>query len=396
MFRTMQRRLHQLALHDPGELGLKEQDFGYKYNPHSWLQDPGLDVQAIKVFAFDWMHCWVEGGVWDVELCALMGKLAPHGYGGRHLHAYLQRFQWPKGYASGRWVCKGSVQERAQPREVPPNGSASEMVSVAPVVAKWLTDVVMEAGICTAHVTSALLCISVMDLLTSASTGSVTPEMLADAIARHYAAHLAAYGYSVWKPKHHFMMHIPSQLQQFKFLVACFVHERKHKTVKRWAVQHLSKRAYERSLLEECTLAHLTELQEPLLKPFLQDPRIADARLVSALREGGFPAADSVLSARSVRVHSRLVVKGDVVLYCGGGLRANVQAGEVYFHASIGGECITCLSNWPVNGETEHWKKVVVADQPCTVPSAWLLQSVIFSPASVGKKATVLMPCVFS
>ena len=51
-----------LALHDPEQLDLKEQDFGYKYNPHSRLQDPGLDVQPIEVLAFDWMHCWAEGG----------------------------------------------------------------------------------------------------------------------------------------------------------------------------------------------------------------------------------------------------------------------------------------------------------------------------------------------
>ena len=199
--------------------------------------------------------------MWEAEFCALMDKLASFGHGGRQLHAYLQLFQWPKAYASGRLVCQGSVQERARPKEVHPSGSASEMISVGPVVAKWLTDVVMVAGICPAESASALLCISVMDLLTRANTGCVTPEMLADAIATHYAAHLAAYGHSIWKPKHHYVLHLPRQLEQFKLLISCFVHERKHKLVKRWAVSHCSKRGYERSLLEECTLAHLTALQ---------------------------------------------------------------------------------------------------------------------------------------
>ena len=109
MLRTMQRRLADLALHHPGQFHLKEQDFGYKYSPHSWLQDPRLDVQAIKIFAFDWMHCWAEGGVWETEFCALIAKLATCGHGGRQLHAYLQLFEWPKAYASGRSVCQGSV-----------------------------------------------------------------------------------------------------------------------------------------------------------------------------------------------------------------------------------------------------------------------------------------------
>ena len=85
-------------------------------------------------------------------------------------------------------------------------------------------------------------------------------------------------------------------------------------------------------------------------------------------------------------MNSRSVVVGDVVLYCGGGLRANIQVGEVYFHASCGGECITCVSNWPVSEETEQWSTNVVTDQTYTVPSARLLLSVMFSPVTVGKQ----------
>ena len=136
MFRSMQRRLADIALNYPGQLFLTEQNYGYKYNPHSWVQDTGLDVQVIKVVAFDWMHCWAESGVWDGEFCACMDELAPHGYGGRMLHAYLQHFQLPKAYASGRDVCKGSVQERAQPKDVHPAGTASELISVGPLVVK--------------------------------------------------------------------------------------------------------------------------------------------------------------------------------------------------------------------------------------------------------------------
>ena len=73
-----------------------------------------------------------------------------------------------------------------------------------------------------------------MDLLLKVNTGRVTPAMLADAMARHYAAHVVAYGYTIFVPKHHFMLHLPRQIAQFKFMVACWVHERKHNIVKRW------------------------------------------------------------------------------------------------------------------------------------------------------------------
>ena len=56
-FRAMQNRLKDLALHHPAELKDKEQDFGFRWNPHSWLNDTNLNVQPMRMLAFDWMHC---------------------------------------------------------------------------------------------------------------------------------------------------------------------------------------------------------------------------------------------------------------------------------------------------------------------------------------------------
>ena len=81
----------------------------------------------------------------------------------------------------------------------------------------FLEDVVKPKGICRAEIISLLLAITVMDMLAQANTGDVTPEMLAIAIAKHYAAHVVAYGYTIFTPKFHYMMHIPSQLARFKF-----------------------------------------------------------------------------------------------------------------------------------------------------------------------------------
>ena len=128
------------------------------------------------------------------------------------MHAYLQHFKWPQAYASGRDVCKGSIQARKREKDVPPAGSASELLSVGPVVRKWLEDVIKPKNICPAQVASLLLCIAVMDLLLRVNTGCISPEMLGDAMARHYAAHVEAYGYTLFVPKHHFMLHIPRQL----------------------------------------------------------------------------------------------------------------------------------------------------------------------------------------
>ena len=133
---------------------------------------------------------------------------------------YLKIFKWPKAYASGRDICKGSNYERADPKDVKPNGSASEMMSAGPVVRKWVEDVVRPTRLHPAHVKSILRCIDVLDLLSQVITGRVTPAMLADAMAIHYKAHVIAYGYTLFVPKHHYMLHIPAQLDSGLVLCA--------------------------------------------------------------------------------------------------------------------------------------------------------------------------------
>ena len=64
----------------------------------------------------------------------------------------------------------------------------------------------------------------------------------------------------------------------------------------------------------------------------------------------------------------------------------------MYFHASLGGEIFTCLSNWPVKVETDQWKKVVVREEFTILPSACIQKACIYTPADVGSIATVLMP----
>ena len=202
----------------------------------------------------------VEGGAWDIELTALLKVLVAYGLGAACLHTYSQKSQWPKGYAHGRDICKSIMDKRAKPTEPDPNGSASEMISSAPVIGKWLADVVQPRCIEPLKVHSALLCITVLDLIMHTVTGDVTPDALADAILAYAIAHLAAHGTELWTPKFHCLFHLPAQLKQCSLLLACFVHERKHKIAKRWAAPLNSKKQYEMTILEECTYAHMRGL----------------------------------------------------------------------------------------------------------------------------------------
>ena len=318
--------------------------------------------------------------------------MSKHGYGSRKIHVYLQNFKWPKAYASGRDLCKASVYERATPKDVKPGGSASEFMSAGPVIRKYVEDVIKPKGLCPDHVESILRCIDVLDLLSQILTGRVTPEMLADAMAEHYAAHVRAYGTTLFIPKHHYMLHVPAQLAKFKTLVLCYVHERKHKIVKRWAVILCAKRTNNRSLLEECTWAHFMSLEAPLVKPCLLETVKATPAIRQALKEHGFASAETALTGATARVQGRSIQNADVVLYFNDYGRTAV--GEVNFFASIGSDLLVGLSSWRIIKNLGRYRKVVVRNNLSIIPFSRLLQAMIYTPTEVGNIATVIMPAL--
>jgi hypothetical protein len=190
--------------------------------------------------------------------------------------------------------------------------------------------------------------------------------MLAKAMAIHYAAHVIAYGYTLFVPKHHSMLHIPAQLAKFTILIMCYVHERKHKVLKRWAVPLCPKKGDNRSLLEECTLAHINALQDPLLKPCLLDKVKAKPKVVAALKEKGFASAEQALTGRTARVQGRSIQIGDVALFSDGGV--NTLVGEIYWFASVGSELVVGLSAWPLKKNCGRYRTVVVEEDFSIIP----------------------------
>ena len=55
------------------------------------------------------------------------------------------------------------------------------------------------------------------------------------AIADHAELSEEAYGIDLVKPTHHFIMHLPDQIEADGLCIDDFVHERKHRAIKRVA-----------------------------------------------------------------------------------------------------------------------------------------------------------------
>ena len=128
----------------------------------------------------------------------------------------------------------------------------------------------------------------------------------------------------------------------------------------------------------------------PFLEAMLARNREASLDVVAALEEHGFASAESVLTGRTARVQSRSIRIGDVALFSDGGV--NTLVGEIYWFASVGSELVVGLSAWPVVKICGRYRKVRVVEDFSIIPSARLLQAMIFTPTDMGKVATMIMP----
>ena len=139
---------------------------------------------------------------------------------------------------------------------------ASEVISVMPVVAYFAETVVEPTGHLQEEVASFKAFHAVGVLVQKLKFGACTGLQLQSALRRHLPLFVKAYGPEWVRPKHHFAMHIPLQIQRDTMLLDTFVHERKHKLVKGYADHHDSDVAFEKAVLTRCIIQQCRQLQE--------------------------------------------------------------------------------------------------------------------------------------
>lgn len=100
----------------------------------------------------------------------------------------------------------------------------------------------------------------VVELLSTAKPGIVAPSQPMAAIQAHLNQFLKDYGASVWRPKHHYALHLPLMLERFGMLIACFSHEPKHRVVKRHMRNRQNTQSLEIGTMEDLTIQHLEDL----------------------------------------------------------------------------------------------------------------------------------------
>ena len=237
----------------------------------------------------------------------------------------------------------------------------------------------------------------VIDALQYTHLPTVTPELIQARVSNFITRFLTAFGESWIIPKIHWCLHYALHLHRFGLLLSCFVHERKHRIVKRYANDIMNTRVFERSVLSEMICDHVACLGDRKHFSFaigLVEPvrKVTNTNKIrAALDADSGAAALNVLTSGACRFSMYSAChKRDVVFVKDGG---SFVAGQVWAHFSIGGVLVSVVSLWTTIVSSRplaiDWQK---CDNPTYVDSEEIIDTAVWVQQSDTIVRTLLSP----
>ena len=210
------------------------------------------------------MHVLLANGVLNFEIFAVLQAVARKS---AFRYAVLQEFCcaawcWPR---HRRNTAIGEVfsetREKASLGVRSFKAGASETLAVYPIIRYFLETAIASDDL-KAEVQSFRSCCAILDhmLIAKRDCSKQNVERLTPCIRKFWADHLAAYGDTHIRPKHHYLWHIVDQPLADGFWLDCFTHERKHQCTKDCAQSIENTTGFEKSVLTtvlNCTIEHL-------------------------------------------------------------------------------------------------------------------------------------------
>ena len=356
-------------------------DYGFAHHDENLLRDDQLAVGAISMCMYDWMHIYLVNGLFNHEFVWLMVFLGSlrSGFNYDALDRHCQQWTYP---VNAKSVKSMFAVNGCRPASNADHlaCSASEGLGMYPIFRMWLVVACLAAGVCDAQVKSMLALCAVLDMLQSVKHGGVSGPALGKAILAHLTAYKQAYGDVGWLPKHHYSIHLPGFLEKFGTLLALWVQERRHCITKRFGTDRRNTTAFERSLMQEITLQHLSDLRKKpsFMKTQLQKPKQCNLAQQRVLEDAYGPPGDQQYLCSALATHHNgcKFHAGEVCVYRHG---HGWCYGKISFHADISGVCVSCLEVWD---QTECDDFFVVAGsrsaRAACVPTADLVSSCIY------------------
>ena len=328
------RSLHSLLLYLRRQsAALNKSDFealttmhGYNNLDINFYVDNDFNAGVVTGFIFDFMHIFFVNGCFNQEAFGLLKTVGRERFANVVDMYVLPRTTRKVAYLFSAKKWKACIEAKVF------KCTATEGLILYPLMGHWCRSVVLPSGQYVLQAESFVALAHALDLLVLSRNGfEVQPDRLYSAVLDWLQKHKAAYGDKLWKPKHHFSIHLPTCLCRVKFLIACWVHERHHKVIKRFVKDHLTMTGLEVGLCQELTAQKVYELRNSSLTKHngIQNLRMPSQQVATRVRANyGVCPEEQVLIGHVARVQSRSMRSKDVVLAMVDG---RATAGEIVF-----------------------------------------------------------------
>ena len=80
-------------------------EFGWIYEPQSFMQDDDLRVPVASTWSYDWVHVYLSDGVFTKEMDQCLELLKESSLGFETFNMYLDLWDWPRAYPAARGLC---------------------------------------------------------------------------------------------------------------------------------------------------------------------------------------------------------------------------------------------------------------------------------------------------
>ena len=379
-----------------------ETNLGWKFMPRGVMFNPVARQRmcpSTKV-TFDWAHVFFVNGVFNSHAGLVLHKLRALRVNMDVFVQYVRSFRWPHAVSSSISPKDALSANRFKNSLAAKSlkATASEGLSLIPVMAMFFQHLALSHhdDEVRRHAACFVMLALVVSMIIRSGRGLTNHVVLQHRVETYLKEFVQLYGYAAATPKFHMLLHFAFYVR----ILNCLVHERKHKSVKRYANIHYNTRGdWDRSVLREVTCDHIARLvNAPMIKfsatPGLDSGRVPSAKLYRALVPliGRF-AKDQVNVSRVARINMYEKVNiRDVVRI---GTIEPAIIGQVKFHVSVTDgsvtQCVTIVEEFSVESTHPRFWKCRKSGNNTVVETGDIHCALIFG-GNEGGVLTVLQP----
>ena len=401
--------LHRLKAHKATDsnvvFGRRSMAIGFRIERYNLCLDPDIDAKPISWFMHDWMHCFLASGIFQLVLHLLLEALILSGVG--HIYAmvggFLRQYNWPKRVQSS--ISTDGIarlfdhDQRAKNRKADHfRCQASEALSMYPVICIMMMNMRTLFAACDNEIKAFIALCDLLDLFIALPRGLVTPGLLQRRIDAFMECFLAAWGWEYMFPKMHWTLHFAQHLLRFGVLLGCFVHERKHRLIKRYAEDIHNTTKFEHSLMSELLCHQFSRMSAQSAFAFsvgLVDPMqtITKGNMFNILVNDFGTNVEFKASRGSRFSEFGICHKHDVVFVKDDGPRG-IACGQVWAHLSVGGVPTTIISLWSLAADNSFFMDWTCAHNPVYVETELIIDVAIWTRQTASVVRTIVPPSV--